>query len=111
VAALSGTQVRVPLPNEKQGEAIAFEPDGTLLSGSEGAGQPIRMVPGAAALVATQPPARDVPQGQPGGTPAPASAPAAAQTHRDGLPTMPAIGVTAGVMVLVLLYMRRRRAR
>ena len=35
-------------------EAIAFEPDGTLLSGSERADagpQPIRAVPGAAALV------------------------------------------------------------
>ncbi|MFD4640390.1 hypothetical protein ACFWN2_23955 [Lentzea sp. NPDC058436] len=55
VKALSGDPVRVPLPNEPQGEAIAFDPDGTLLSASEGAGTPIRAVAGAAALA--QPPA------------------------------------------------------
>jgi hypothetical protein len=54
-AALRREPVRVPLPNEPQGEAIALEPDGTLLSGSERADagpQPIRAVPQAAALVA-----------------------------------------------------------
>lgn len=54
VAALGRQPVRVPLPNEPQGEAIAFEPYGALLSASErrDAGpQPIRAVPGAAALV------------------------------------------------------------
>ncbi len=60
VAALKRDPVQVPLPNEAQGEAIAFEPDGTLLSGSEtasGAGkmEPIRAVPGAAQLVAPPP--------------------------------------------------------
>ncbi len=35
VAALTGRPVRVPLPGEPQGEAIAFEPSGTLVSGSE----------------------------------------------------------------------------
>jgi hypothetical protein len=53
--ALRGTPVQVPLPGEPQGEALAFAADGTLLSGSEArggvAGQ-IRVVPGAAALVA-----------------------------------------------------------
>jgi hypothetical protein len=52
LAALGREPVRVPLPNEQQGEAIAFEPDGTLLSGGEGIGQPIRAVHGATALVA-----------------------------------------------------------
>ncbi|KAA9160008.1 hypothetical protein FPZ12_018735 [Amycolatopsis acidicola] len=51
LAALGRTPVRIPLPNEKQGEAIAFEPDGTLLSASEGTGEPIRAVHGATALV------------------------------------------------------------
>jgi hypothetical protein len=55
VKALAGDPVRVPLPNEPQGEAIAFDPDGTLLSASEGVGTPIRAVAGAAALA--QPPA------------------------------------------------------
>jgi hypothetical protein len=59
VAALGGEPVRVPLADEPQGEAIAFEPDGTLLSASERAGagsQPIRAVPGAIALVDTAEP-------------------------------------------------------
>jgi hypothetical protein len=52
-AALRGTPVRVPLPDEPQGEAVAFTADGTLLSGSEargGAVGQIRAVPGATAL-------------------------------------------------------------
>jgi hypothetical protein len=59
VAALAAKPVRVPLPGEPQGEAIAFEPDGTLLSASERADagvQPIRAVPGAADLAANATP-------------------------------------------------------
>lgn len=54
VAALAGEPIRVPLPREPQGEAIAFQPDGTLLSGSETRGSlkgEIRAVPGAVGLV------------------------------------------------------------
>jgi hypothetical protein len=54
VAALKGEPVRVPLPGEPQGEAIAFRADGTLLSGSETRGSQkaqIRAVPGAVGLV------------------------------------------------------------
>lgn len=53
VAALGRTPVRVPLPNEPQGEAIAFTADGALLSASERAEtgpQPIRSVPDAIGL-------------------------------------------------------------
>ena len=53
-AALLGRPVRVPLPGEPQGEAIAFEPSGALVSGSEargGARGEIRVVPGAADAV------------------------------------------------------------
>ncbi len=54
VSALTRDPVQVPLPGEPQGEAIAFEPDGTLLSASEstevGVGM-LRAVPRAAALV------------------------------------------------------------
>ncbi|TWF74337.1 hypothetical protein FHX44_11217 [Pseudonocardia hierapolitana] len=69
VAAFNQAPVRVPLPDEPQGEAIAFEPDGTLLSGSEtrrGVRGEIRGVAGAAALageadpVAPLPPAPEV---------------------------------------------------
>jgi hypothetical protein len=59
--ALRGTPVRVPLPGEPQGEALAFTADGTLLSGSEARGGvdgQLRAVPGAAALaVPAVPPA------------------------------------------------------
>src|SRR5690606_36317482 len=51
VAAFSREPVRVPLPHERQGEAIAFTPDGTLLSASEGRGEPLRAVPDAVGLV------------------------------------------------------------
>ena len=55
VAAFSRPPLRVPLPGETQGEAIAFTPDGTLLSASEG-GDPLRAVPGAAQLLTPGPP-------------------------------------------------------
>ncbi|MFD4294884.1 hypothetical protein ACFWPA_10325 [Rhodococcus sp. NPDC058505] len=55
VAALTGaTPVRVPMPHQPQGEAIAFTPDGDLVSGSEAADgpmPPIQVLRGAAALV------------------------------------------------------------
>jgi hypothetical protein len=53
-AALRTDPVRVPLPDEPQGEAVAFEADGTLLSASEARrGRPgeLRAVPGAVELV------------------------------------------------------------
>src|SRR5690606_9811187 len=53
VAACTRPPVPIPLPAEPQGEASAFEPDGTLLSGSEtrhGVRGEIRAVPGAAGL-------------------------------------------------------------
>lgn len=50
-AALRRTPERIPLPGERQGEAIAFEPDGTLLSAGEGEGQPVAAVADAAARV------------------------------------------------------------
>jgi hypothetical protein len=69
VAAFNQPPVRVPLPGEPQGEAVAFEPDGALLSGSEtrrGVHGEIRAVAGATALagepapVAPLPPAPEV---------------------------------------------------
>ncbi|OLT48609.1 hypothetical protein BJF85_12500 [Saccharomonospora sp. CUA-673] len=50
-AAPGGEPVRVPLPDEPQGEAIAFQPDGTLVSMSEGVGTDVRVVPRATSLV------------------------------------------------------------
>jgi hypothetical protein len=108
LTALTQESVRVPLPDEKQGEAIAFEPDGSLVSGSEFVGQPIRIVSGAAALVSPKPAA--APGG--GGAPVPASGGSAEPpADKKGLPTLPAIGVTVAVIGLVLLLLRRRRTR
>lgn len=46
LTALRQEPLRLPLPGEPQGEAVAFEPTGTLLSASEGR-QPVRAIPGA----------------------------------------------------------------
>src|SRR5690606_6919606 len=49
-AAVTGSAVRVPLPDEPQGEAIAFGADGTLYSSGEtrgGVRGELRAVPGA----------------------------------------------------------------
>ncbi|GAA1858454.1 hypothetical protein GCM10009836_43350 [Pseudonocardia ailaonensis] len=107
VAALQGTPVRVPLPEEPQGEAIAFTADGTLLSGSEtrglGKGQ-LRAVEGAAALLPAVAPATPEP-------PPPAAAPP--EPRPEWLPA--AIGGGVAVVVLGLaagamaLHSRRRR--
>ncbi|WP_242687330.1 MULTISPECIES: hypothetical protein [unclassified Actinopolyspora] len=48
--ALNREPLRVPLADEPQGEAIAFEPDGDLLSASEQLA-PVRVVPDAVGLV------------------------------------------------------------
>jgi hypothetical protein len=106
VAALAGPPVRVPLPGEVQGEAVAFTPDGGLLSAGETpAGREpatVRVVPGAEVLV--------------GGAPAsPVAAPAPAGRADSGLPgPLLTLGaVLAGVALvagLVALVRRRRRA-
>jgi hypothetical protein len=101
VAALNLTPARIPLPDEPQGEAVAFEPDGTLLSGSEtreGVSGEIRAVPGATGLAGEPVPAPPLP-------PAPELAP------DPGPPTwLPgAIGgaVVVGGLVLVSLAAAR----
>jgi hypothetical protein len=104
LGALGKEPVRVPLPNEKQGEAIAFEPDGSLVSGSEGVGEPIRIVSGAAVLVSPKPAAA------PGGGSSPGSS-AAAPADSNRIPTLPAIGVAAVVVALVIIVLRRQRSR
>jgi hypothetical protein len=106
VAALGKEPVRVPLPDERQGEAIAFEPDGTLVSASEGTGQPIRLVAGAAALVAPKPVAQTENQPEQREPVDSADKPGG----KDGLPALPAIGITVVVVGGLFLVMRRRRA-
>ncbi|WP_424185161.1 hypothetical protein ACOBQX_25165 [Actinokineospora sp. G85] len=123
VAALTqGTPARIPLPAEQQGEAIAFEPDGTLVSASEGTGEPIRLVEGAAALA---PPPGQRATGAGDTPPAPATEDsaaadsAAANSSEDGsgngsdsgMATIPALGVSAVVVGGVLFLMHRRAKR
>ncbi len=105
-AALRGTPVRVPLPDEPQGEAVAFTADGTLLSGSEargGAAGQIRAVPAAAALAtaataAAATGAGSTPDPVAEGAPAP---PAVAAENPAWRPA--AIGAAALVVALGLL--------
>lgn len=105
VAALSRPPVRVPLPNEPQGEAIAFEPDGALVSASEGVGQPVRVVSGAADLVAPRSvPASSKPDA---GTDTAADQPGG----KDGLPAIPALAFTGVLIGGVMMLMSRRRRR
>lgn len=107
VEALQREPVRIPLPNEPQGEAIAFTPDGTLLSGGEGDGQPIRAVPGAVAKAdaagtrAAERRAADG-NGQAGpGQPAAAAADDRREADKAGLAPVPGFIVAASVVGLV----------
>lgn len=111
VAALKKKPVRVPLPNEAQGEAIAFEPDGSLLSASERtaqskpAGEPIRAVAGAAALVAPPKPKPSPQQGRP------LIAGQDGTSGRPGDSIVPALPAAAVAIVLVggaVLFFRRK---
>lgn len=121
VAALSRQPVRIPLPREPQGEAVALAPDGSLLSGGEGSDQPIRSVSGAVAMAqAVQARAaeeRGSEQRAGEHDSATASKPTAADTeeHRAadkaGMPPLPGLVVTVGVVAVVyagLTWYRRR---
>ncbi|MFD2473970.1 hypothetical protein [Amycolatopsis silviterrae] len=101
-AALQREPVRIPLPNEKQGEAIAFEPDGTLLSASEGVGEPVRAIKNATALVTPQAPAP-----KPGG----AATPQPAAEDADGFPVVPTVGIAAAVVLAAWFLLSRKRRR
>jgi hypothetical protein len=97
VAALRRPPIRIPLPDEPQGEAVALAADGRLLSGSEG-GAPIRALRRATALLGVLPSA-------------PSAVAGPARDHQAHWPTWQAAGVAAGVIVgLALLTRRRRRA-
>lgn len=109
-AALRATPVRVPLPDEPQGEAVAFTADGTLLSGSEtrgGVTGRIRTVPQAAALAATPAVLRTVPPSPPPVAPA---APAA-EAGPAWRPAAVGAAVLVAVLGLVAAAMARHAAR
>lgn len=97
VAALRRPPIRIPLPGEPQGEAVALAADGTLLSGSEG-GAPIWALRRATALLGVLPPA-------------PSAVAGPARDHQAHWPTWQAAAVATVVVVgLALLTRRRRRA-
>ncbi len=102
VAAFGRPSVRVPLPGETQGEAIAFTPDGTLLSASEG-GDPLRAVPGAAQLL--------TPGQPPGIAPAPGSAPTEERPEQGdtGLDARHVVLAAAVVAIVLIAVMGLRR--
>jgi hypothetical protein len=111
VAALNQTPVRIPLPDEPQGEAVAFEPHGTLLSGSEtrrGVRGEIRAVGAAMALA-----------GEPGPATSPLGTPEAAASEITPDPGPPAwlpamIGgaaVVGGLLLVSLAAAARARRR
>jgi streptogramin lyase len=101
VDALKGAPLQVPLPDEPQGEAVAFEPDGTLLSGSETRVVPgeLRAVPGAAALVAGRLPPDHAP-------------PTSTEVDRPTPAWLPGVvggGVAVGALLLVAAALAVRR--
>jgi hypothetical protein len=100
MTALEATPVQVPLPDEPQGEAVAFEADGTLVSGSEtrGVRGEIRVVPGAAALAADRLRAAAPPTAAPPVEPAP-----------DWLPAGIGAAAVVGALLLVIAAMAVRR--
>ncbi|MEV0049610.1 hypothetical protein AB0H34_03820 [Saccharopolyspora shandongensis] len=109
VAAFQHEPLRIPLPNEQQGEAIAWEPDGALLSGSEG-NQPVRHIPGVAAAArpsgeqgedtAAPPPGGDADQAQPPASPG-----------GTGMSTGQALLLAAALSGLLIFVTRRLRRR
>lgn len=113
VAALAREPVRIPLPGEEQGEAIAFEPDGSLLSASEGVGQPITAVPDAAAKAkpARTPEPRTDADESAGAATGPGSGAAGGKREGPGLPALPGMVVAVGVVTAFWFGLRKLRRR
>lgn len=103
VTALAGAPLRVALPPSRQGEGVAFSPDGNaLLTSSEGRRAPVYSV----ALPALPP----LPTAAP-----PSAVPRGRGAARDGFGLaaggLAAVGVVAGVAATVVLRRRRGRGR
>jgi hypothetical protein len=118
VAALTGRPVRVPLPGEPQGEAIAFEPSGTLVSGSEtrgGAPGEIRAIANAAGLAIDDPAGSDQaapdPTAAPAATGTDAAAPDRTSQTPEWLPAVIGAGALGGFLLLVMIGLALRATR
>lgn len=113
IDALYTDPVRIPLPNEQQGEAIALEPDGTLLSASEGTGQRMRGVRGAAGLVGFEPdtPAGKSTQAGPASRPDDASPARGGRAGGNGLPPLQGLLIAATVVGAAWFGLSRVRRR
>jgi hypothetical protein len=110
VAGLRAAPVGVPLAGEPQGEAIAFTPDGTLLStgeaGDAGGKGSLRAVPGATGLVGTAPATAPPAPGTPGSGDPPSGPPVVVGEVVVGV--IVAVGVLGGIVLAVRA--RRRSA-
>ncbi len=110
VEALRGEPVRVPLPGQVQGEAIAFTADGDLLAGSESAGgplPPILVLRGAVDLAGTA--ATPVAAEPPAGPIAAGAETTGASARSWGIGVAAAVVLGSVVAVGLLGISRRRR--
>lgn len=108
----------IPLPNEPQGESVAYSTDGSALLTVSEAGGPLLRYPDAAAPAPSSaaPVATDDGQGpEPTGSPssaapvAPAAAPSSVRRDRIPLGAVVTILIAAAVTLGILLARRRRR--
>lgn len=111
VTALQQEPIRIPLPNEPQGEAIAWEPNGTLLSASEGQ-YPVRAVPGAAESALETAGTVEQEEVPPGGKKSREPAEGAPSLREpQPMPTGRALLLAGGLAVVVMLIGSRLRRR
>ncbi|MCS7476585.1 hypothetical protein ACFFQW_28010 [Umezawaea endophytica] len=109
VKALDAEPVQIPLPNEEQGEAITFDPDGTLLSASEfgkSTESTITTITGAAALATPAPPSTTAQPAQTGDNASAAPLPTQEKTE-----LWPAIALGTAALVLIAASVRRSRRK
>nr|WP_137724883.1 hypothetical protein [Prescottella subtropica] len=112
------TPIRVPLPNEPQGEALAFTPDGDLISGSEAAGgplPPLRILAGAVDLAHAGAPESSSAGSAPAGSvalSANATDVPAAPGGTAGSPwTLPTLAIGGALAAAATYWSVRRRSR
>jgi hypothetical protein len=114
VKALATDPVRVPLPDEAQGEAIAFARNGNLLSAPGRTGQPVRAIVDATDLVgrgATPEANQRQPAQQPESVQPRPLTPPGGTTVQQGIPIVPAAGIAVLLVLAVLGALRWHTGR